>query len=126
MERGQATPTGPNTSAVSSTPSARSGGDALSQKSAQMGNVSVSSAHAQTVAKMHPTAVANTVIAKISVAQQRMEQVLTMAQSGRSFSQAELISLQAQVYRSSQELDLAGKVVEKATGGVKQVLQTQV
>jgi hypothetical protein len=29
------------------------------------------------------------------------------------------------VYRASQELDLAGKVVEKATSGVKQVLQTQ-
>jgi hypothetical protein len=30
------------------------------------------------------------------------------------------------VYRASQELDLAGKVVEKATAGVKQILQTQV
>ena len=55
-----------------------------------------------------------------------MEQILKVAESGKSFSPAELLSLQTHVYRASQELDLAGKVVEKATGGIKQVLQTQV
>lgn len=63
---------------------------------------------------------------RVSQAQRQMEQLLELARSGTSFSPAELLSLQAQVYRASQELDLAGKVVEKATGGVKQVLQTQV
>lgn len=63
---------------------------------------------------------------RVSAAQGRMEEVLRQAESGRSFSPAELLALQAHVYRASQELDLAGKVVEKATGGVKQVLQTQV
>jgi len=66
------------------------------------------------------------VLDQVSAAQSRMEQVLKLAESGKSFSPAELLSLQAHVYRASQELDLAGKVVEKATGGVKQVLQTQV
>jgi hypothetical protein len=55
-----------------------------------------------------------------------MDEVLRLAESGKVFSPAELLALQAQVYRASQELDLAGKVVEKATGGVRQVLQTQV
>ncbi len=63
---------------------------------------------------------------RVSQAQQRMEQVLKLAESGKAFSPAELLALQANVYRASQELDLAGKVVEKATGGIKQVLQTQV
>jgi hypothetical protein len=63
---------------------------------------------------------------QLTAAQARMEEVLKLAQSGKSFTPAELLSLQTQVYRASQELDLAGKVVEKATGGVKQVLQTQV
>ncbi len=63
---------------------------------------------------------------KVTAAQTRMDQVLAIAQSGKSFTPAELLSLQTQVYRASQELDLAGKVVEKATGGVKQILQTQV
>jgi hypothetical protein len=59
-------------------------------------------------------------------AQARMEQVLRLAQSGRTFSPAELLSLQATMYRSTQELDLAGKVVEKLTAGTKQLLQTPV
>ncbi|MFT3842400.1 MAG: ATP-dependent helicase HrpB [Myxococcaceae bacterium] len=63
---------------------------------------------------------------RISNAQKQMDQILKLAQSGKTFTPAELLSLQAQVYSASQELDLAGKVVEKATGGVKQVLQTQV
>ena len=62
----------------------------------------------------------------VAAAQKRMEVVLELAQSGKSFTPAELISLQSQMYRASQELDLAGKVIEKATGGVKQILQTQV
>lgn len=63
---------------------------------------------------------------QVAAAQKRMDAVLELAQSGKSFSPAELLSLQTQMYRASQELDLAGKVIEKATGGVKQILQTQV
>ncbi|AGC47518.1 YscI/HrpB family type III secretion apparatus protein [Myxococcus stipitatus DSM 14675] len=66
------------------------------------------------------------VLERVGQAQKRLDSILAMAESGRDFSAGELLSLQAQVYRASQELDLAGKVVEKATGGVKQVLQTQV
>lgn len=66
------------------------------------------------------------VLDQVNAAQNRMEQLLKVAESGKSFSPAELLSLQTHVYRASQELDLAGKVVEKATGGIKQVLQTQV
>jgi hypothetical protein len=62
---------------------------------------------------------------RVSQAQQRLDHILHLAESGKSFSPVELLSFQAHVYRASQELDLAGKVVEKATGGVKQVLQTQ-
>lgn len=70
--------------------------------------------------------VAGQMIDQVQQAQSRMDQILQLAESGKSFSPAELLSLQAHVYRASQELDLAGKVVEKATNGVKQVLQTQV
>jgi len=62
---------------------------------------------------------------QVARAQQRLERVLALAESGKTFTPAELLGLQAQVYSASQELDLAGKVVEKATSGVKQVLQTQ-
>jgi hypothetical protein len=66
------------------------------------------------------------VLDRVGEAQKRLDRILALAESGRSFSPAELLAFQAHVYRASQELDLAGKVVEKATGGVKQVLQTQV
>ncbi|MBN8226348.1 ATP-dependent helicase HrpB [Corallococcus macrosporus] len=66
------------------------------------------------------------VLDRVGQAQQRLDHILKLAESGRTFSPSELLALQAHVYRASQELDLAGKVVEKATGGVKQVLQTQV
>jgi hypothetical protein len=78
---------------------------------------SVQSARAQQAVQM---------LDRVGEAQKRLDHILELAQSGRSFSPTELMALQAHVYRASQELDLAGKVVEKATGGVKQVLQTQV
>jgi hypothetical protein len=62
---------------------------------------------------------------RVGQAQRRLDHILQLAESGRSFSAVELLAFQAHAYRASQELDLAGKVVEKATGGVKQVLQTQ-
>jgi hypothetical protein len=58
-------------------------------------------------------------------AQKRLDSILSLALSGRTFTPAELLGLQARVYRASQELDLAGKVVEKASAGVKHILQTQ-
>lgn len=66
------------------------------------------------------------VLSRVERAQGQLESVLALAQSGKTFSPAQLLALQVRIYQASQEVDLAGKVVEKATGGVKQVLQTQV
>lgn len=65
------------------------------------------------------------VVDEVAGAQERLDVILKLAESGKTFTPAELLSFQAQVYRASQELDLAGKVVEKATGGLKQILTTQ-
>ena len=46
--------------------------------------------------------------------------------SGKKFSNAEMLSLQASMYKYTQELDLTSKVVEKATSGLKDVVKTQV
>ncbi|MDY7228610.1 ATP-dependent helicase HrpB [Hyalangium rubrum] len=78
---------------------------------------SVQSARAQQATQM---------LDRVSQAQKRLDHILKLAESGRTFTPAELLAFQAHVYRASQELDLAGKVVEKATSGVKQVLQTQI
>lgn len=58
--------------------------------------------------------------------QDKYGKILEMAVSGREFSQAELLALQAGVYRFSQELELTSKVIEKGTSAIKQTLNTQV
>ena len=55
-----------------------------------------------------------------------MDRILALAASGRTFSPAELLALQAGVAEASQTVDLAGKVLDRVTSGLKQVLQTQV
>lgn len=63
---------------------------------------------------------------RVHAAQARLDHVFQLAQSGRNFTPLQLLALQAQVSGASQQLELATRVVEKATSGVKQVLQTQV
>lgn len=58
--------------------------------------------------------------------QDKMQQIMNSALSGRQFNQQELLAMQAGVYRYSQELELTSKVVEKATSGIKQTMNTQV
>lgn len=58
--------------------------------------------------------------------QDKMTHIMNEAMSGKQFSPTELLAMQAQVYRFSQELDLTSKVVQQATSGVKQTLNTQV
>jgi len=45
---------------------------------------------------------------------------------GVKFNNTQLLSLQAGMYKYTQELDLTGKVVDKATSGLKETLKTQV
>ena len=58
--------------------------------------------------------------------QNKLDDIIRMATSGKTYNQQELLAIQASVYKFSQELDLTSKVVEKATSGIKQTMQTQV
>ncbi len=78
---------------------------------------SVQAAQAQQTARM---------LDRVSQAQKRLDRILALAESGRTFTPTELLALQAHVYAASQQHDLAGKDDEKATSGDKQVLQTQI
>lgn len=55
-----------------------------------------------------------------------LDKLINGAVSGKQFSNSELLSLQAGMYKYSQELDLTSKIVEKATSGLKDTLKTQV
>ena len=65
-------------------------------------------------------------LGRIAAAQARMDRILALAASGRTFSPAELLALQAGMAEASQTVDLAGKVLDRVSGGVKTLLQTQV
>ena len=58
--------------------------------------------------------------------QQSIDKLINGGMSGKQFTNQEMLSLQAGMYKYSQELDLTSKVVEKATSGLKDTLKTQV
>lgn len=62
----------------------------------------------------------------VMAGQNKLEDIMNLALSGRNFSQQELLALQAGVYRFTQELELTSKVIEKGTSAIKQTLNTQV
>lgn len=58
--------------------------------------------------------------------QNKLDDIIKMATSDKTYGHQDLLAIQASVYKFSQELELTSKVVEKATSGVKQTMQTQV
>jgi hypothetical protein len=66
------------------------------------------------------------VIDSLEKGQVNLDKLIQAGASGKEFSNAELLSLQAGMYKYTQELDLTSKVVEKATSGLKDTLKTQV
>jgi hypothetical protein len=55
-------------------------------------------------------------------AQVRLDRVLEAARTGRTFTASELLALQADAYRFTQTLDVAGKLVEHGVQSVKQAI----
>jgi hypothetical protein len=54
-----------------------------------------------------------------------MKKTLEMTQAGRDLGPSELIALQAGVYRYSEAIDLAAKLVDRASTGVKTIVTGQ-
>ena len=52
-------------------------------------------------------------------------EALAAGRSGRDLGAAELIALQAGVYRYSEAVDLAARLVDRAAGGLKTIIQGQ-
>lgn len=66
------------------------------------------------------------VLNQVVEGQGKLDQIIKMSMNGKQYGQQELLAIQAAVYKFSNELELTSKVVEKATSGVKQTMQTQV
>ncbi len=60
----------------------------------------------------------------LAASDRRVQRGLRAARRG-GMDPAELLALQAGVYRYAQEVELASKVVDKATGALKTTLQSQ-
>lgn len=65
-------------------------------------------------------------MASMEKGQVAIDKLVNGAFNGKNFSNGELLQLQAGMYKYTQELELTGKVVEKATSGLKDTLKTQV
>jgi hypothetical protein len=59
-------------------------------------------------------------------AQRQLDGMLAAARRGQTFTAQELIALQAQAYRVSQSVELAGRLVEQGAQSVKHAVNTQV
>jgi hypothetical protein len=78
------------------------------------------------VAGSDPATAARQLMQNALDADRRVDAVLRAAASGRTFSPAELLTLQAEVFRYSQTVEVISRGTDKLVGGIKQTLGTQV
>ena len=64
-------------------------------------------------------------VRSIASSERFVDGAIARASRGKNLEPGQLLALQAGVYRYTQELELAAKLVDKATGAVKQTLQSQ-
>ncbi len=72
------------------------------------------------------TSMISNMMSNMEKGQASIDKLINGGLSGKSMSNQEMLQLQAGMYKYSQELELTGKVVEKATSGLKDTLKTQV
>jgi hypothetical protein len=65
------------------------------------------------------------VVKELMAGQNKMEDLMKVAMSGAKLNNQEMLGIQAGVYMFSQQMELTSKVIEKATSGIKQTLNTQ-
>ncbi len=62
-------------------------------------------------------------LSRVARGERYVENVIRQALSGRAFTPADLLALQAQVYRYTQELELVSKLVDRAGSSLRTILQ---
>ena len=66
------------------------------------------------------------VLERAVAAERNLDSLLAAAARGKTFSPAELLALQATVFRYSQTVEIVSRVADRLVGAVKQVMGTQV
>jgi hypothetical protein len=62
-------------------------------------------------------------LARVSQGERYIESVVHRAMHGAALSPADLLAMQARVYRYAQDLDLVSKLADRATSGIRTILQ---
>ena len=65
-------------------------------------------------------------IARVEQGRKRLDEIIAQARAGKTFKPHELLALQAEVYRISEELSLVNKVVEEGVAGIKRLWNMQI
>lgn len=65
-------------------------------------------------------------IRSVSKDEESMDRAMKKAMRGDAMDSGDLLKLQATMYSYAQKVDLSTKIVEKTTGGLKQMMNTQV
>jgi hypothetical protein len=71
-------------------------------------------------------AMMSNMVGEMEKGQGMLDHLINAGLHGMKFNNTELLSLQAGMYKYTQELDLTGKVVDNATSALKDTLKTQV
>lgn len=71
-------------------------------------------------------AAARRALEQVEAARRRLDDVLSAAQRGQTFTPQELLALQVHAYRYAQTVDVASRAVEHAAQAVKQAVNTNV
>lgn len=66
------------------------------------------------------------VLERAVATERNLDTLLASAARGKTFSPAELLALQATVFRYSQTVEIVSRVADRLVGAVKQVMGTQV
>lgn len=61
---------------------------------------------------------------RVSAGERYMDAIVRQGLNGRAFTNEELLSVQARIYRYTQETELVSKVVDKSTGAIRTILQS--
>jgi hypothetical protein len=69
---------------------------------------------------------ARALVTRALAAETEIDALLNAAARGRTFSAAELLALQATVFRYSQTVEIVSRVADRLVGAVKQTMSTQV
>ena len=83
-------------------------------------------AKAAAAAKPEPGAGARALLERAVSAENRVDALVRAAANGKTFSPAELLALQASVFRYSQTVEVVSRVADRLVGAIKQTLGTSV